>query len=157
MTLITLIGVSISREISYLLFKHHVQHSFGAVRLQQLHNMRMLQHVTYCSFTFQVWKHKVAVYIISHNQCIWGLLLEIVQVTTRWKVPMSGHHTHCIWWAFHSIFASSRHSIMMWWVLGLNNEKTIKFVNIFMLFYKRISSSDGSKIVHNSTIMNYFE
>lgn len=50
--------VYIEREVCvwvcHLQFKDHVEHALGTVGLQQLDNVRMLQHVTYCGFAFQI-------------------------------------------------------------------------------------------------------
>lgn len=40
--------------VLYLQFEDHVEHALGTVGLQQLDNVRMLQHVTYCGFAFQI-------------------------------------------------------------------------------------------------------
>lgn len=40
--------------VCHLQFKDHVEHALGTVGLQQLDNVRMLQHVTYCGFAFQI-------------------------------------------------------------------------------------------------------
>lgn len=40
--------------VSHLQLEDHVEHALGTVGLQQLDNVRMLQHVTYCGFAFQI-------------------------------------------------------------------------------------------------------
>jgi len=41
-------------EPDNLQLEHHVEHSLGTVGLQQLDNVRMLQHVTYCGLALQI-------------------------------------------------------------------------------------------------------
>ena len=43
-----------SHPVQYSQFEDHVEHPFGAVRLQQLNDMRVLQSVTDTGFSLQI-------------------------------------------------------------------------------------------------------
>lgn len=54
----------------YLQLKHHVEHALGTVGFQQLDYVRMLQHVTYCGFAFQICNDTQLVHIRMGNICM---------------------------------------------------------------------------------------
>lgn len=54
----------------YLQLEDHVEHALGTVGLQQLDYVRMLQHVTYCGFAFQICNGAQLVDIRISNICM---------------------------------------------------------------------------------------
>lgn len=69
-------------ERHYLQFKNHPQAALWAVCFQKLHDMRMLQHVTYCCLSLQICK-------MNEKKYSW---MGAVEIQMRYFPMLNMHH-----------------------------------------------------------------